>query len=267
MATVLSLKEIRTSKDLKEEIRKLNEQIDELNRQMDYQKKVESKLREDIVEHKKDFEHLEKQFEHFAGLEADYDELQSQLQLERLEKLIGNDKEEDKSNEELDKARADMKKLQAELKELKALDPQRLKRQVSDLKKKNQTQQGENQSINKALVAARKELRETTAEKEQKEAELEAMNKGTNQFWKSADGLWHLYETSLVLADEDAKAELPGKVRALNTATGASHISRELGEDDLAIWLGEAELPEEVSREAGSRHKKIAAEAEEDSES
>lgn len=265
MATVLSLKEIRTSKDLKEEIRKLNEQIEELMKQMDYQKKVEAKLREDIVEQKKDFDHLEKQFEHFAGLEADYEELQSQLQLERLERLIGNDKVEDKSDEELEKIRSEFKKVQAELKELKQLDPQRLKRQVTDLKKKTQTQQNENQNLNKALVTARKELREMTVEKEQKETELEAAVKGSDYFWQSADKTWQLYETGLRLKDEDPKADdLPNKIKVVNTTTGLSAISRELSEAELAVWLGDADIPEEISREAGKRHKKIAAGDEEE---
>lgn len=264
MASVLSLKEIRTSKSLKEEIRSLQDQIDDLNKQLSHQKKIEAKLREDIVENKKDFDHLEKQFEHFAGLEAEYDELQSQLQMERLEKLIGNDKVEVKSNEELDKAKADLKKVQAELKELKILDPQRLKRQVSDLKKKTQTQANENKSINKALVSTRKELKEITAEKEKLQIEKDALDQCTDFFWQSSDEVWHLYESGQLLKGEDPREERLRRVRCLNANTGAIVLSVELGEDDLAIWLGDPEIPEEVSKEAGKRHKKIAAEAEED---
>jgi DNA repair exonuclease SbcCD ATPase subunit len=265
MPSVLSLKEIRTSKDLKEEIRKLQEQIEDLHKQMAYQKKVEAKLREDLVDQKKDYDHLEKQFEHFAGLEADYEELQSQLQLERLEKLIGSDKVEVKSNAEMDKAKEDLKKIQAELKELKALDPQRLKRQVADLKKKSPTQATENQTVNKALVTARKELREMTGEKEKLEAELEAGNKGTDFFWQSQDEVWQLYETSLLLKNDDPKdKDLPNKVKCLNTITGMSAISREMDAKELAVWLSEIDVPSDVSKEAGKRHKKIASDSDEE---
>ena len=267
MPSVLSLKEIRSSNTLKDQLRKLEIEKEELAKQLDFQKKVELKLREDILAHRKDFEHLEKQFEHFAGLEADYEELQNTLAMERLEKMISSDKVEDKSNVQLDKTREELKKAQAELKELKQLDPQRLKRQVGDLKKKSATQASENQSLNKALVAARKELREVTAERDQLKAELEASRKGQDFFWQSKDRHWQLYESAQLLKDDDAAADdLPKGIRCLNTVTGTSCLSRELGENDQAVWLGEAEIPEEVSIEAGKRHKKLAAEAEEAAE-
>ncbi|MGY8789478.1 MAG: hypothetical protein ACKVKR_04175, partial [Pseudomonadales bacterium] len=63
--------------------------------------------------------------------------LQQELQMERLEKLINGDKKDNQVNVQVKKARDDLLKVQAELKELKKLDPLRLKRQVTDLKKKN----------------------------------------------------------------------------------------------------------------------------------
>lgn len=265
MPSVLSLKSIRSSKDLKEEIRILHEQIEEHGKQMAYQKKVESKLREDILAQKKDFEHLEKQFGQFAGIEADYEEVQGQLQMERLEKILNADKKEDRSNAEADKAKAETKKVLSELKEFKKLDPQRLKRQVSDLKKKTQTQASENQNINKALVTTRKELREITDKKEDLDTELKACQKGTDFFWQSQDEHWQLYETAQLLKSDDSKAkDLPNKIKCTNMETGVSVISHELSDDDLAIWSGDLEIPEDVTKEAGKRHKKIAAEDDED---
>ena len=265
MSSVLSLKEIRTSSTLKDQIRKLEIQIADLNKQMDFQKKVETKLREDLVAQKKDYEHLEKQFDHFAGLEADYEKLESELQMARLEKLIGGDKVENTSNAELEKAKKDLKKVQSELKELKVLDPQRLKRQVTDLKKKASTQSSENQSINKALIAARKDLKEATSKKESLTSELEARQKGTDFFWQSKDEQWQLFEVAQLLKGDDPKDEnLPNKVQCLNTSTGVSYLSKELDENDMAVWFADAEIPEEVSIEAGKRHKKIASDAEDD---
>ena len=264
MAQVLSLKELRTSSALKAEIKKLEEEKQQLLEQMDRQKKMEQKLRDDIVSHKKDFEHLEKQFDHFAGLEADYEALQQELAMERLEKLVANDKQGNKADSQLKKLRDELVQVQGELKELKKLDPQRLKRQVTDLKKKNQDQAKDNKNLNTALVAERKEVRELTAAKEKLEQELEAASKETDQFWQSADGIWALYETGLVLKNEDAGEDPRNRIRALNRETGVSVVSSALGDDDKAVWLGGIEIPEAISVEAGKRLKKIAAEAEEE---
>lgn len=266
MPSVISLKDIRSNNSLKDQMRKLELEKEELEKQLDFQKKVEAKLRDDIVSHKKDFEHLEKQFEHFAGLEQDYEELQNTLQMERLEKLISNESEtDDKSSEQLDKAKTELKKTQDELKELKKLDPQRLKRQVADLKKKSATQAGENKNLNKALVSARKELRDMTQEKEQFSQDLDASRRGTDYFWQSEDAAWQLYESKLLIKDEDPKADdTPSSIVCLNTSTGTRYLSRELDDKELAVWLEAADIPEQVSIEAGKRHKKIATEAEEE---
>ncbi|MBT5483880.1 MAG: hypothetical protein HOH14_11250 [Gammaproteobacteria bacterium] len=270
MSTVLSLKELRSSSALKAEIQKLEDDKQQLQDQLDRQKKLEQKLRDDILDHKKDFEHLEKQFNHFAELEAEYDALQQQLQMERLEKLIDGDKKDNTVNAQVKKVKEEMSAVQSELKELKKLDPLRLKRQVSDLKKKNIEQSKDNKNINMALVAERKEVKELTANKAQLEQEVEAANKQTDYFWESKDGNWALYETGLVLngedgADKKSADEAPlNRIQCLNRETGVSVVSLSLGEDDKATWKGELEIPEDISIEAGKRLKKIAAEAEED---
>ena len=270
MAQVLSLKEIRTSSALKEEIKKLEDDILGLREQLDRQKKVEQKLNDDILSHRKDFEHLEKQFNHFAGLEADYEALQQELQMERLEKLIQNDQEDNKSTHQIKKVKEDLSKVQTELKELKKLDPQRLKKQVTDLKKKNLDQSKDNKNLNSALVSERKEVKELTADKTRLEAEVEAASKQLNFFWQSEDETWALFETALVLKDEEEKEDSLNRIQCLNRATGASVVSTALGEDEKATWSFEFsspnDIPEEVSIEAGKRLKHIAAEAEEEDE-
>jgi hypothetical protein len=107
---------------------------------------------------------------HVQRLEA----LQQQVAMERLEKLIGEDKKDSQLKLQLDKVRAELKTALDELKELKQLDPLRLKRQVADLKKKTLEQAADNQNVNKALVTVRKELKEVTTEKEQLDAQLKA---------------------------------------------------------------------------------------------
>ena len=87
MAQVLSLKELRTSSVLKAEVSKLEEERIQLLEQLERSKQVEIKLREDLLEHKKDFEHLERQFVHFAGVEAEFEALRQQIQLDKLEQL------------------------------------------------------------------------------------------------------------------------------------------------------------------------------------
>lgn len=264
MAQVLSLKELRTSSVLKAEISKLEEEKSQLLEQLERQKQIEKKLREDLVEQKKDFEHLEKQFDHFAGIEAEYEALQQQVQLERLEQLIENDKKEAQNKAQLQKLRTELKEAQDELRELKQLDPQRLKRQVADLKKKSQQQSVDNQNLNTALVAARKEAKEIAAERDKLQAQLKASQNGTDFFWQSVDGTWVLYESSVALKDETV--EDPDKfkrIRVFNSVTGMSALSNGKDENDHALWLGNLEVPADVSAEAGKRMLAIAAELEE----
>lgn len=267
MAQVLSLKELRTSSVLKAEIAKLEEERVQLLDQVERARQMEKKLREDLLEQKKDFEHLEKQFEHFAGIEAEFEALQQEVQMERLEKLIGDDKKDTVLNTQLKKLRDDLKAAADELKELKAMDPERLKRQAADLKKKTQQQAADNQAINAALVKARKELKDLTTDKEKVDAELKASRNGTDFFWQSVDGNWVLYESGVVLKDQ--KVDDPDKykrIRCLHTLTGQSALSNGKDDSDKALWLGTLEIPDDVSVEAGKRLLSIAAELEDDGE-
>jgi chromosome segregation ATPase len=265
MAQVLSLKELRTSSVLKAEIAKLEEDKVQLQAELERQHHLEKKLRDDLLEQKKDFEHLEKQFDHFAGIEAEFEALQQQVQMDRLEQLIDGDKKDAQIKTQLKKARDDLKAAQDELKELKQLDPLRLKRQVTDLKKKSQQQATDNQSLNNALVAARKELKEVTAEKEKLDTELEAGRNGTDFFWQSVDETWVLYESSVVLKDEKVDDEENHKrIRCMNSVTGVSVLSNGKDESDKALWLGDIAIPDEVSVEAGKRLLSIEADLDED---
>ena len=263
MAQVLSLKELRTSNVLKVEIAKLEEERTQLLDQLERARQVEKKLRDDLLDQKKDFEHLEKQFDHFAGIEAEFEALQQKVQLERLEQLIDGDKKDSVLNGQLKKARDDLKAAADELKELKQLDPERLKRQVADLKKKTGQQAADNQALNTALVKARKELKDITAEKDKADTELKASRNGTDFFWQSVEGTWVLYESSIVLKDETvADPDKYKRIRCLHTLTGMSTLSNGKDDNDKALWLGTLEVPEDVSIEAGKRLLSIAAELE-----
>jgi len=266
MAQVLSLKELRSSAALKAEITKLEEDRAQLLEQLERQKQVEKKLREDLLEHKKDFEHLEKQFDHFAGVEAEFEALQQQVAMDRLEQMVEGDKKDSALKIQLKKARDELKEAQDELKELKLLDPQRLKRQVADLKKKTLEQATDNQNINKALVTARKELKEVTTEKDKLDTELKAARSGSDFFWQSADGNWHLYESRQLLKDESAPNDddKPWRIRCLHTPTGMSALSKGQDADNKAEWHGTLEIPEDVSVEAGKRLLSLAADLEDD---
>ena len=50
----------------------------------------------------------------------------------------------------------------------------------------------------------------------------------------------------------------------LNRDTGVSVVSASLGDDDKAVWLGDIDIPDDISIEAGKRLKNIAAEAEDE---
>jgi len=267
MAQVLSLKELRTSSVLKGEVTKLEDERNQLLEQLERARQLEKKLRDDLLDHKKDFEHLEKQFEHFAGVEAEFEALQQRIQLEKLEQLIDGDKKDNVLNTQLKKVKDELKVVTDELKELKALDPERLKRQVADLKKKTQQQATDNLSVNNALVKTRKELKDITTEKEKAETELKASRNGTDFFWQSIDGAYVLYESSVVLKDETvADPDKYKRIRCLQTLTGMSTLSSGKDEQDKAIWLGTLEIPEDVSIEAGKRQLSIAAELDDKTE-
>ena len=266
MASTLSLKELRTSSTLKTEISQLNADKKNLLKQIEQQKQAELEFQEKLLEHKKDFEHLENQFEHFAGIEAEHEALLQEVQMERLEKMLDGDKKENQYQASLKKSKDEISILQKELKELKVLDPVRLKRQVSDLKKKTVTQASENKTVNKALVTTRKELKEANSEKEKIEAEQKASLNQTDFFWQSTHSEWTLFETGLVLKDETVeKGDEPKRIKCTNMITGVSVVSKELDEKDIATWHGDIEIPADVSKEAGKRLKKIATEAEKDS--
>ncbi|PCJ42925.1 MAG: hypothetical protein COA71_05370 [SAR86 cluster bacterium] len=272
-SSTLSLKSLRSSSTLKSEIDLLEADKKDFLAKLEREKNLVKKLQEDLIEQKKDFEHLEKQFNHFADIESDFDALQQEVQMERLENLLSTEKLESKNTSTVKKSREDVKEIQRELKELKKLDPLRLKRQVVDLKKKTFTQASENKAINTALVTARKELKETTVEKDKFDAELKAALSESHSFWQSKDDEWALFETGLILKEEDAPANEDEKllrIRCLNLSTGNSILSKELlteGKDkDLVSWHSELEIPEEVSKEAGKRLKKIAADLEDEDE-
>ncbi|MDR2212454.1 MAG: hypothetical protein LBE21_02360, partial [Pseudomonadales bacterium] len=145
------------------------------------------------------------------------------------------------------------------------LDPHRLKRQVADLKKKAQQQSTDNQNLNTALVTVRKELKETSGEKDKLQQQLSANQNGSDFFWQSADEVWVLYESSVVLKDESVEnPEKFKRIRVFNTQSGMSALSQGKDENDLALWLGTLEVPAEVSQEAGKRMLTLAAELEEE---
>ncbi|MEH6471093.1 MAG: hypothetical protein V7752_07575 [Halopseudomonas sp.] len=56
--------------------------------------------------------------------------------IERLETLVAMDTEASNTRAELNKVKFDLREVKSELKILKALDPERLKKNVADLKKK-----------------------------------------------------------------------------------------------------------------------------------
>ncbi len=270
-SSTLSLKSLRDTSTLKSEISLLETEKKDFAAKLEREKKLVKKLQEDLLEQKKDFDHLEKQFHHFADIEADFEALQQEIQLERLENLLTIEKLESQNSSTDKKSNEEVKELQKELKELKKLDPVRLKRQVVDLKKKTITQGSENKTINTALISARKELKETTGEKDKLDSGLKAALSESHSFWQSKDGEWVLFETGLVLKDEDAPKNEEDRlirVRCLNLTTGTSVLSNELitegKEKDLASWYGDLEIPEEVSKEAGKRLKKIAADLEDE---
>lgn len=167
-----------------------------------------------------------------------------QLIIERLEALVGIDKDAAKTKSDLDKLRTEVRGVKAELKELKALDPKRLKNNLADVKKKLVIKNSEISVLNRETLALRKGLRET-------KAELVKSQNETDSFYVSPCCQWALFLTGFQFADETPNPD-EARVRCLDQSTGTSVVAVDI-DGYVITWSSDIGVPEEVGRQAAER--------------
>ncbi len=175
MAAILSLKNHHESISLKDQASVLENQIAALQQKNLAQLGVEQDLKQEYLALKQEASALA---QHVAELEAtkqQHENLQSALQIEKLGNHVNEEKSKLKLKADLKKAREDLRLVRTEFNLLKALDPARLKRQLTDLKKKTAAQNNDNKRINNTLVKTRRELAQSNADRDNFEAELKAL--------------------------------------------------------------------------------------------
>jgi len=164
--------------------------------------------------------------------------------IERLEALVNIDKKVSHALSELDKGRDDLREAKSQLKDLKALDPERLKKNVAELKKKNAAKTAEVKTQSKELANLRKKLRDTRTE-------LTASKNEADSFYVSSCKRWELFLTGFQYQSERKAPEFL-RVRCLDRETGTSVICSGV-EGDQLTWGLDIGIPEEVTEKAAER--------------
>ncbi|MEH6651846.1 MAG: hypothetical protein V7707_17635 [Motiliproteus sp.] len=161
--------------------------------------------------------------------------------IERLEVLVEMDKKASITRAELDRAKLALREVKAELKTLKALDPERLKRNVADLKKKMVVKNSEIKAQNKELAVIRKSLREA-------KSELNAAQNEIDAFYVSPCKRWELSFTGFQFTSERTDVDSV-RIRCLDRESGTSVITSTV-DGEKAIWSSNIGVSDEVSEKA-----------------
>ncbi len=111
-----------------------------------------------------------------AALREEVEKLETAQQIQRLEGLVGQDAKVSKLTEQLKAKTSELSEAKRDLKKLQALDPERLKRQLADQKKRIAEQATVSKEVVKKLKDANKEISEL--KKALKEAESAAPAEG-----------------------------------------------------------------------------------------
>ncbi|MEH6628944.1 MAG: hypothetical protein V7739_21090 [Motiliproteus sp.] len=161
--------------------------------------------------------------------------------IERLEALVAIDQKASQSRLELEKLRTELRTVKTELKELKALDPHRMKRNLSEQKKKMVVKNTEIKIQTKELLSLRKIIREA-------KSELNASQNETDAFYVSQCKRWELSYTGFQFANESDDPDSV-RVRCLDRETGNSVIAKGLNDNQIA-WSLDIDIPDAVAEKA-----------------
>jgi len=164
--------------------------------------------------------------------------------IERLEALTVVDKKASQTRSELDKVRIELRVANAELKALKALDPERLKKNVAELKKKLAAKSADFDSQKKELASNRKSLRAA-------KSELTASHNETGAFYVSPCKRWELFFTGFQFSSERSDTDST-RIRCLDRETGTSVIANAI-DGNKAAWSADIGISDEVSEAAAER--------------
>lgn len=164
--------------------------------------------------------------------------------IERLEALTVVDKKASQTRSELDKVKKELRETKAELKALKALDPERLKKNVADLKKKVAAKSADFDAQKKELASTRKSLRVA-------KSELTASHNETDAFYVSPCKRWELFFTGFQFSSDKSDTDSK-RIRCLDRETGTSVIANAI-DGNKATWSTDIGISDDVSEAAAKQ--------------
>ncbi|MBQ0757785.1 MAG: hypothetical protein KBT66_04100 [Amphritea sp.] len=162
----------------------------------------------------------------------------------RLEALTVVDKKASQTRSELEKVKKELREANTELKVLKGLNPERLKKNVAELKKKVAAKSADFDIQKKELAGSRKSLR--TAK-----SELTASHNETDAFYVSSCKQWELFFTGFQFSSDKSDDDTT-RIRCLDRETGTSVIANAV-DGNKAAWSTDIGIPDEVSEAAAEQ--------------
>jgi seryl-tRNA synthetase len=161
--------------------------------------------------------------------------------IERLETLVEMDKKASKTQSELDRTKLYLREIKAELKTLKAIGPERLKKNVADLKKKMVVKNSEIKAQGKELNTIRSSLREA-------KSKLNASRNEIDAFYVSPCKRWELSFTGFRFASERTDVNSV-RIRCLDRETGTSVMVNAV-DGDKVVWSSNIGVSDVMSEKA-----------------
>lgn len=157
--------------------------------------------------------------------------------IDRLELLVNADLEIAKLKYKLKNAQGELVTIKRELKTLKAMDPERLKKNLSESKKKIALSNSVIKNQTAELVQGRRALKKVGEE-------LSLSQSDQDQFYTSVCGNWSLYFTGFTYPNEQTDKE-DARIRCLNRTTGTSVMASSI-QDKQITWSDKVDLPIDI---------------------
>jgi hypothetical protein len=157
--------------------------------------------------------------------------------IDRLELLVNADLEIAKLKSKLKKAQGELATIKSELRTLNAIDPERLKKNLADIKKKMASSHSVIKNQTAELVQGRRTLKKVGEE-------LYLSQSDQDQFYTSVCGNWSLHFTGFKYPNEQTDKG-HARIKCLNRTTGTSMMASSI-QDKQITWSDEVDLPIDV---------------------
>jgi hypothetical protein len=161
--------------------------------------------------------------------------------IERLEILVNADKKLANTEATLKDLRAELRDAKSELKRLNSLEPERLKKQLAERKKKLAQNTIDIKELDKKLAEARKQLRASVAD-------LNDSQNERDQIHTSSCGRWKLFFTGFQFPNEKYDKD-SARIRCLDSTSGTSVLANLIPSGDIE-WSDDIGIPVAVTETA-----------------